>query len=50
MDTFMKTIIALIIGLMLMAASDERTNIYQYELNLINGEKISLKNLREMFC
>jgi glutathione peroxidase len=43
MDTFMKTIIALIIGLMLMAASDERTNsIYQYELNLINGEKISL--------
>ena len=47
MDTFMKTIIALITGLILMTATDERTNsIYQYELNLINGEKISLNEFK----
>jgi glutathione peroxidase len=45
MDTSMKTITAFITIFMLMAAPTERTDdIYQYELNLINGEKISLED------
>lgn len=39
----MKTITTICIGLILMVAHNERTDtIYQYELNTINGEKISL--------